>query len=161
MASMLESTPVELAVTAYLLRAYGFRNNVVYELLNDNSFDVSIYDPAIGSTGGTGDKNLNKQLFIPKARDRRGGARGAPAWLPSGERLGDWLSQQIGFTDEDAMENYTVFQVGDSTSVQPLLWVVWSRESLNATSLRLTGIGLVLMPLPLLAAIQDPLLFTK
>ena len=109
---MLESTPVELAVTAYLLRAYGFRNNVVYELLSDNSFDVSIYDPAIGSTGGTGDKNLNKQLFIPKARDRKGGSRGAPAWLPVGERLGDWLSQQIGFADEDAMENYTVFQVG-------------------------------------------------
>jgi len=112
MASMLESTPVELAVTAYLLRAYGFRNNVVYELLSDNSFDVGIYDPAIGSTGGTGDKNLNKQLFIPKARDRKGGSRGAPAWLPAGERLGDWLSQQIGFTDEAVMEDYTVFQVG-------------------------------------------------
>ena len=109
---MLESTPVELAVTAYLLRAYGFRNNVVYELLSDNSFDVGIYEPAIGSTGGTGDKNLNKQLFIPKARDRKGGSRGAPAWLPVGERLGDWLSQQIGFADEAVMEDYTVFQVG-------------------------------------------------
>ena len=112
MASMLENTPLDLAVAAYLLRAYGFSNKTVYELLGDNGFDVSIYAPAAGSTGGTGDKNLNKQLFIPKTRDRVGGARGSPSWLPAGERMADWLAQQIGFADETAMEEYTVEQVG-------------------------------------------------
>lgn len=112
MASMLENTPLRLAVAAYLLRAYGFSNKTVYELLGDNGFDVSIYAPAAGSTGGTGDKNLNKQLFIPKTRDRVGGARGSPSWLPAGERMADWLATQIGFTDEVAMEDYTVSQVG-------------------------------------------------
>lgn len=112
MASMLENTPLNLAVAAYLLRAYGFSNKTVYELLGDNGFDVSIYAPAAGSTGGTGDKNLNKQLFIPKTRDRVGGARGSPSWLPAGERMADWLATQIGFADEMAMEDYTVNQVG-------------------------------------------------
>ena len=133
MASMLENTPLDLAVDAYLLRAYGFSNKTVYELLGDNGFDVSIYAPAAGSTGGTGDKNLNKQLFIPKTRDRVGGARGSPSWLPAGERMADWLAQQIGFADEPPWRNTPWSRSEASISRPPSPWEVTPPVVPNAT----------------------------
>ena len=123
MASMLENTPRPgrgCLPTASL----RIRNKTVYELLGDNGFDVSIYALRRRSTGGPGTRTSTSNCSSQDPRDRVGGARGSPSWLPAGERMADWLAQQIGFADEIAMEEYTVEQVGSPAFTPLSPWAV-------------------------------------
>ena len=108
---MTMSTSVDegTALAAFLLRAYGFGNKAVYEILASRGVDLSLFQP---TTGGSAPKNLGKTLFTPAARSRTGGSSNAPSWLPSGVTLGDHLSSRLGFADEFALEGFTSGVVG-------------------------------------------------
>ncbi len=110
----------ELALSGFLLRAYGFKNQEIYNILESKAFDLSMFQPTSGAATQTAkssaSKNLNKHLFTDKARKRIGGKRGAPSWLPAGTNLGDYLSQSLGFGDEEDLDSFTLNTVGSLMS---------------------------------------------
>jgi len=106
----------EVATSGFLLRAYGFKNQEIYNILAAKGFDLTMFSPTSGaatqSPQSSSSKNLNKDLFTPKARKKVGGKRGAPSWLPAMNNLGDYLAQSLGFLDEAALDEFTLSTVG-------------------------------------------------
>ena len=99
----MSSSALGTAVAAWLLRSYGFRNKVIYDILVARGIDLSDLDPAAGSTTGSASANLDKLYFTPAARSRQGGKRGSPSWVPAGVTLGDHMASTLGFADEEAL----------------------------------------------------------
>ena len=112
MSSMTQSTPESTAVAANLLRAYGFSNKQIFEILEDRGVDMSAYAPDPTSTTGSASSNFNKALFVPAVRTRVGGSAASPSWVPTGVTLGDYLASTLGFADDEAVEVFTADVVG-------------------------------------------------
>ena len=113
MATMAESTDLTTAVAATLLRAYGFAPLHIFELLETRGFPLVNFQPSIG---GSASKNFNKVLVNAgkdKSKHRhRVGGKGSPSWLPVGETMIDFLARQLGFVNEEDMDDFTLNTVG-------------------------------------------------